>query len=69
MPWQEVSIMEQRREFVRLALHGGANRRFGIHPDTGNKWLERWRAGERELADREPVAQQRGHGGARARSA
>ena len=57
MPWQEVSIVEQRREFVRLALQEGANRRelcrrFGIHPDTGYKWLERWTAGERELADR-----------------
>lgn len=57
MPWQEVSIMEQRNEFVRLALLEGANRRelcrrFGIHPDTGYKWLSRWEAGERELADR-----------------
>jgi len=57
MPWQEVSIMEQRRAFVRLALQDGANRRelcrrFGIHPDTGYKWLERWAAGERELGDR-----------------
>ena len=48
--------MEQRREFVRLALQEGRNRRelcrrFGIHPDTGYKWLERWTAGERELAD------------------
>ena len=57
MPWQEVSIMEQRNEFVRLALLEGANRRelcrrFGIHPDTGYKWLSRWQAGERELTDR-----------------
>lgn len=56
MPWQEVSIMEQRREFIRLALQEGANRRdlcrrFGIHPDTAYKWLERWAEGERELAD------------------
>ena len=47
MPWREVSKMEQRREFVRLALQDGANRRelcrrFGIHPDTGYKWLGRW---------------------------
>ena len=27
MPWQEVSIMDQRREFVRLAMQEGANRR------------------------------------------
>lgn len=56
MPWQEVSIMEQRREFVRLALLEGASRRelcrrFGIHPDTAYKWLERWGAGDRHLAD------------------
>ena len=49
--------MEQRREFVRLALQEGANRRelcrrFGIHPDTGYRWLARWTAGERELRDR-----------------
>jgi transposase InsO family protein len=56
MPWHEVSIMDQRREFVRLAMQEGANRRelcrrFGIHPDTGYKWLGRWLADE-ELADR-----------------
>ena len=57
MPWQEVSIMEQRREFVRLAMQEGANRRelcrrFGIHPDTAYKWLERWAGGEKAMADR-----------------
>jgi len=56
MPWREVSILEQRREFVELAKQDGANRRelcrrFGIHPDTGYKWLSRWTA-EGELADR-----------------
>jgi transposase InsO family protein len=56
MPWQEVSIMDERREFVRLAMQEGANRRelcrrFGIHPDTGYKWLGRWATGG-ELADR-----------------
>ena len=56
MPWRKVSIMDQRWEFVQLALQDGANRRelcrrFGIHPDTGYKWLERWTSGE-ELADR-----------------
>jgi len=56
MPWREVSIMDQRREFVRLAMVEGTNRRelcrrFGIHPDTGYKWLGRWTA-EEELADR-----------------
>ena len=56
MPWQEASIMDQRREFVRLAMQEGANRRelcrrFGVHPDTGYKWLGRWAGGDRELCD------------------
>jgi transposase InsO family protein len=56
MPWKKVSIMDQRREFVQLAMQEGANRRelcrrFGIHPDIGYKWLERWTSGE-ALADR-----------------
>jgi len=56
MPWKEVSIVEQRRELVELAMQEGANRRelfrrFGVHPDTGYKWLGRWAAKE-ELADR-----------------
>jgi transposase InsO family protein len=56
MPWHEVSVMDQRAEFVRLASLDGANRRelcrrFGIHPDTGYKWLRRWAAGETELSD------------------
>ena len=55
MSWREVSVMEQRREFVRLAMQEGANRRelcrrFGIHPETGYKWLARWHAGE-DVAD------------------
>ena len=57
MPWQEVSVMEQRREFVRLAMLEGANRRelcrrFGISRGDGYKWLRRWSAGETELRDR-----------------
>ena len=57
MPWREVSVMDERREFVRLALQEGANRRelcrrFGIHPTTGYKWLARFEAGDRALADR-----------------
>jgi transposase InsO family protein len=56
MPWREVSIVDERREFVRLAMQEGANRRelcrrFGIHPDTGYKWLGRGVARE-ELSDR-----------------
>src|SRR5438270_11285113 len=57
MPWQEVSIVDQRREFVRLAMQTEANRRelcrrFGIHPDTGYKWLARRAAGDQELCNR-----------------
>jgi len=56
MPWREVSVMDQRREFVRLAMQEGANRRelcrrFGIHPDTAYKWLARWQA-DQDVADR-----------------
>jgi transposase InsO family protein len=56
MPWRELSKMDERGEFVRLAELEGANRRelcrrFGIHPDTGYKWLKRWRSGE-GLVDR-----------------
>jgi len=57
VPWREVSKMDERREFVRLALLEGANRRelcrrFGIHPDTGYKWLKRWSSEEHDLSDR-----------------
>jgi transposase InsO family protein len=50
MPWQEVSVMQQRQEFVRLAIQEGANRRelcrrFEISPQIGYKWLNRWAAG------------------------
>jgi transposase InsO family protein len=56
MPWREVSVMDQRREFVRLAMQEGTNRRelcrrFGISPAVGYKWLGRW-AADGELADR-----------------
>lgn len=56
MPWKEVSVMDERREFVRLAMQVGANRRelcrrFGIHVDTGYKWLGRFADGDRELCD------------------
>lgn len=48
MPWQEVSVMSQRSEFVDLAGRGGANirelcRRFSISPKTAYKWLARAR--------------------------
>ena len=56
MPWKKVSIMDQRSELVRLATQEGANRRelfrrFGVHPDTGYKWIDRWLA-KGELTDR-----------------
>lgn len=56
MPWQEVSVMERRREFVRLALQEGANRRelcrrFGISPTVGYKWLARWQGQDGALQD------------------
>jgi transposase InsO family protein len=48
MPFRELSLMEQRREFVVFAVKDGANirelcRRFGISPPTAYKWLERYR--------------------------
>jgi len=58
MPWRELSIMDQREEFVRFASVAGANRselcrRFGISRDKGYKWLERYAAEGRDgLADR-----------------
>jgi transposase InsO family protein len=57
MPWREVSAMEERREFVRLALMEGVNRRelcrrFGVSPPVAYKWLERARLGDSDLADR-----------------
>ena len=57
MPWREVSVMDQRREFVRLAMQEDVNRhelcrRFGISRDTGYRWVSRFVAGDRVLADR-----------------
>src|SRR6187200_2960006 len=48
MPFLEVSMIEQRREFVVLSSKEGANirelcRRFGISRTTGYKWIERFR--------------------------
>ena len=48
MPWREVSIMDERREFVRLAMQEGANRRelcrrFGIYLTlVTSGWVEEW---------------------------
>jgi len=57
MPWLEVSIVDQRREFVALASLEGSNRRelcrrFGIGAQTGYKWLARAAAEGAELSDR-----------------
>lgn len=56
MPWQEVSTMALREEFVMLASVEGANRaelcrRFGISRKTGYKWLERDRGVHTRLSD------------------
>lgn len=56
MPWREVSIVDERLEFVRLAGRDDANRRelcrrFGISAQTGYKWLTRHEAGG-DLTDR-----------------
>lgn len=49
MPFHEVSKMQSKLEFVRLASAPGGNvralcRRFGVSPTTGHKWLARHRA-------------------------
>ena len=46
MPWQELSIVSQRIEFVHLARQDGSNirelcRRYGVSPPTAYKWLNR----------------------------
>jgi transposase InsO family protein len=51
MAWKEMSVIDQREEFVRLASLEGANRRelcrrFGISAQTGYKWLGRMSSGE-----------------------
>lgn len=56
MPWRAVSVMDQRREFVQLAMLEGVNRRelckrFGVSADTGYRWLARYVAGDTALAD------------------
>lgn len=57
MPWNEVSAMSLRHEFVTLATTPGANvrqlcRRFCISPKTAHKWIARFGAGGADaLAD------------------
>jgi transposase InsO family protein len=50
MPWQEVSTVSLRKEFVLLAMQPGTNitelcRRFRIKRKTGYKWLNRYEIG------------------------
>lgn len=58
MPWNEVSAVDLRREFVTLAKREDVNirwlcQRYGISAKTGYKWLERFAQGGVEaLADR-----------------
>jgi transposase InsO family protein len=58
MPWNEVSIVSLRLEFVTLASAEGANvrelcRRYGISPQAAYKWIDRFRVGgAAALADR-----------------
>jgi transposase len=47
MPWEEVTRVSLREEFVQLAMQTAVNkrelcRRFGISPKTGYKWLGRY---------------------------
>src|SRR5258705_12414235 len=56
MPWREVSVMDQRAEFVGFARQGGTPhselcRRFGISAKTGYKWLERAADGSADWAE------------------
>lgn len=56
MPWREVSLMDQRREFIRLFRQPDVNRRelcrrFGISPKVAYKWLARATAAEATGSD------------------
>ena len=56
MPWQERSVMSERREFVACARQEGANisvlcDQYGISRKTGYKWLARAAGGDGSLAD------------------
>src|SRR3569623_832959 len=67
MPWKEMSAMDQREEFVALALQEGANRRelcrrFGISAPTAYKWLRRQCDGAREWSADLPRRPQRSPG-------
>lgn len=67
MPWQEVSTMSLRKEFIMLASQDCANlselcRRFGISRKTAYKWLGRYEEGGNEgLQDRSRRPHQSNH--------
>ena len=46
MPWNEVSVISLRKEFVEFARNGGniscLCKRFGISRETGYKWIRRY---------------------------
>ena len=58
MPWLQVTLMSQRKEFIKLAMVDGANlarlcQGFNISRKTGYKWLARFLGeGEAGLQDR-----------------
>jgi transposase InsO family protein len=58
MPWEERDAVTERTEFIVLVQEDDANfsaicRRFGIHRDTGYKWVSRFEAeGWEGLVDR-----------------
>ncbi len=56
MPWQERTVMSERREFVAFASQEGAAisalcDQYGISRKTGYKWLARAASGDGSLAD------------------
>ena len=64
MPWLQVTLMSQRKEFVQLAMVDGANmarlcRGFNISRKTGYKWLARY-LGEGEAGLRDCSRRPRG---------
>ena len=56
MPWREVSLVDQRKEFIRLFRQPDVNRRelcrrFGVSPKIAYKWLARAIAAETTAGD------------------
>jgi len=52
MPWNEVTVKEQRENFIRDYRHqyysvSELAERFGISRNTGYKWIGRWEQGGR----------------------